>query len=409
MFRKQEKNRRSAAIFPIALAFAISATAMQSEAVAQDKKKAETKSLRAVSLLFRHSVISPKYKFPKVDADWPMGPRQLTAIGMRNLFMAGQALRKKYVEQLKLISPDYHVSETYVRASNADRSLQTAQMLVLGLYPLGTGPDPATYDPSLTAVPAPGRSFMPVPIHSVALENDKVLRPWTKVAGCVRYRKYVKQFPKSKLYQKLGNENAAFLKRIASITGVNEGKKTAEILYSINEISEPLHSMVHHRMPLPKGISNNDLAKMAALGDWNYHYQFLGKKVGRLTGGPFVEEVLNNFSNYIQSAGKARRFYLYSGHQRTVLGVDAALGIEQHRTQGKLFKGRVPPLGSHYAFELHEPSKGSYAVQVKFVSDGVEKVARIPGCDQDMCPVDTFRAAMADAISSDWAGECGKK
>lgn len=393
-----------ALVFPLIAAFSFSAVPI-GPAVAQVE---ESKSLRAVSLLFRHSVISPKYKFPKVEADWPMGPRQLTSIGMRSLYLAGQRLRKKYVEELKLISPSYHVSEVFVRASNADRSLQTAQMLVLGLFPLGTGPDPAAYDPNLTAVPAPGKSYMPVPIHSVALENDKVLRPWTKVAGCVRYRNYVKKFPGSKLYKKVGNEHSAFLNRVASITGVNEGKKASEILYSINEISEPLQSMVRHNMPLPKGITTTDLEKIAALGDWNYHYQFFGKQVGRLTGGPFVKEILDNFSGYIQSAGKSRRFFLYSGHQRTVLGVDAALGLEQFRAKGKLFEGRVPPLGSHYAFELHEPTRGAYAVQVKFVSDGKEKVARVPGCDQDMCPIDRFRSAVADRISSDWKRECSK-
>ncbi|MDA1325280.1 MAG: histidine phosphatase family protein [Proteobacteria bacterium] len=397
-------GRRAAQILPLLIVLPLAAVPI-APAGAQ---MTEAQSLRAVSLLFRHSVISPKYKFPKVDAEWPMGPSQLTAIGMRNLYVAGQDLRKKYVEELKLISPSYHMSEVYFRASNADRALQSAQMLALGLFPLGTGPNPATYDPNLTAVPAPENSYMPVPIHSVALENDKVLRPWTKVAGCVRYRDYVKQFPKSKLYKKIGNEHAAFLKRVASITGVNEGKKAAEILYAINEISEPLHSMVRHSMPLPKGITTADLSKMAELGDWNYHYQFLGKQVGRLTGGPFVEEVLNNFSTYVRTAGKSRRFFLYSGHQRTVLGVDAALGLESFRTKGKLFKGRVPPLGAHYAFELHEPSKGAYAVQVKFVTDGKEKIARIPGCDQDMCPIERFRSAVSDRIAGDWQGECGK-
>ena len=121
-----------------------------------------------------------------------------------------------------------------------------------------------------------------------------------------------------------------------------------------------------------------------------------------------MREVLNNFSNYIQTAGKSRRFFLYSAHQRTILGVEAALGIEKTRTTGKLFKGRVPPLGSHYAFELHETAKRSYAIQVKFVSDDKEKVVRIPGCDKDMCPVDSFRNAVSGAIASDWKAECGK-
>ena len=42
-------------------------------------------TLRAVSLLFRHGVISPKYNLPKAKAEWPMGFMQLTSIGMRDM------------------------------------------------------------------------------------------------------------------------------------------------------------------------------------------------------------------------------------------------------------------------------------------------------------------------------------
>jgi hypothetical protein len=87
-------------------------------------------SLRAAALLFRHSVISPKYTPPKVDT------KQLTAVGMRDMYQRGQELRRKYVDELGLISGTYQLDEVYVRASNADRSLQSAQMLVLGLFPL---------------------------------------------------------------------------------------------------------------------------------------------------------------------------------------------------------------------------------------------------------------------------------
>lgn len=381
----------------------ISAPAAVSFAADGDKA-----TLRAVNLLFRHGVISPKYNLPKAKAEWPMGFMQLTSIGMREMYERGQQLRRKYVDELGLISPAYHGNEVYVQASNTDRALQTAQMLVLGLYPLGTGPDPAKYNASLKAAPAPGQAFTPVPIHSVALTNDKVLRPWTGQANCQKYRKFVKSFPKSRLYNSVGKKHAAFLKRISAATGVSEGKSVARILYDVNEIYEPLSSMVAHGMKLPDGISADDMKKIRALADWNYHHQFLGKQVGRLTGGSFVKAVLDNFDSYILLRGKGRRFFLYSGHQRTLLGVDAALGIETARTKGELFEGRVPPLGSHYAFELHETTPNDFAVRVKQVSDDGEKVVQIPGCDGVMCPIETFRKAVAPVIPANWEQECGR-
>jgi len=382
-----------------------SVVAPTSIAFATDGDKA---TLRAVSLLFRHGVISPKYNLPKAKAEWPMGFMQLTSIGMREMYERGRQLRRKYVDELGLISPTYHGNEVYVRASNTDRALQTAQMLVLGLYPLGTGPDPAKYNASLKPAPAPGQAFTAVPIHSVALTNDKVLRPWTGQAKCTKYRKYVKSFPKSRLYKSVGKKNAKFLKRISSATGASQGESAARILYEVNEIYEPLSSMVAHGMPLPDGISAADLKKMSALADWNYHHQFLGKQVGRLTGGPFLKAVLDNFDSYVQLRRKGRRFFLYSGHQRTLLGVDAALGIETARTKGELFEGRVPPLGSHYAFELHETAPNSFAVRIKLVSDEEEKTVRIAGCNSDMCPLETFRKAVAPAIPENWEQECGR-
>ena len=174
----------------------------------------------------RHSVISPKYNPPKVKVDWPMGYKQLTAVGMRHMYEAGQALRRKYVTELALIAGRYKMPEVYVRSSNTDRALQSAQMLLLGLYPLGTGPNPSIYDKSLKAAPAPELAFTPVPIHAVALTNDSVMRPWTGKANCTKYRKYVKSLRRTPAYKKQAKKYKKFLKRMSAITGVNEGKKT---------------------------------------------------------------------------------------------------------------------------------------------------------------------------------------
>ena len=366
----------------------------------------EQATLRAAALLFRHSVISPKYSPPKVETEWPMGFKQLTAVGMRDMYQRGQDLRRKYVDELGLISGTYHLDEVYVRASNADRALQSAQMLILGLFPLGTGPDPSVYDSSLTAAPSPELSFTPVPIHSVALENDSVLRPWTGKAKCTKYRKYVKGLPKTALYRDQGQKYEDFLRRMSAITGVSEGERPAKILYEVNEIYEPLSANVLHNLALPEGITAEDMELMRQLADWNYHYQFIGKQVGRITGGPFVGEIAGLFHRFVETGGKAPKLSIYSGHQRTMLGLEAALGIETERTDGTLFKGRVPPLGSHYAFELHELAEGDYRVRLTFNSDEGSDAITIPGCDGEMCGLDNFMAVAREVVPDDWRKAC---
>jgi len=406
MYRLGRHTLRATKSAVTAIAIAAAVVAATGTATLAQNSGDQKDSLRAAALLFRHSVISPKYSPPKVDTEWPMGFKQLTAIGMRDMYERGQQLRKRYVDELGLISGNYHLDEVYVRASSTDRALQSAQMLILGLFPLGTGPDPSVYDSGLAAAPAPELAFTPVPIHSVALENDSVLRPWTGKANCTRYRKYVKGLSKTALYRDQGQKYEDFLRRMSGLTGVNEGEKPAKILYAVNEIYEPLSANLQHNLPLPEGISTEDMELMGALADWNYHYQFIGKQVGHITGGPFVGEIAGAFQRFVESDGKAPKLSIYSGHQRTMLGLEAALGIETERTDGTLFEGRVPPLGSHYAFELHEVADGEFAVRLTFNSNQSSSAITIPGCEGELCSLDSFMAVFREVAPNDWRKAC---
>lgn len=355
--------------------------------------KEDPGTLRSVALIYRHGVISPKYNMPKVPAHWPMGFKQLTEIGQRQMYEEGQALRRKYVEEAGFIDGQYKASEVYVRASRTDRSVQTAQMLVRGLYSAAG----STQDPAST----------PVRIQTAPLHSDPVLRPWTGKAKCMKYRNFVKSLPNTELYRKQGEKHRDFLFRMAAATGVNEGAPPAKILYEVNEIYEPISALVLHKKPFPEAISDDDLAKLRGLADWNYHHQFLGKGVGRLTGGSFIGEVIKNFAQVIEGGAEGRKLYLYSGHQRTVLGIEAALGIETARTEGPLFHGRVPPLTSHYAFELYETSEGKFAIRLKFVFGEDERIVPIPDCDGQMCPFERFADLMSKVVPDNWRQACG--
>jgi acid phosphatase len=371
-----------------------------------DTTASDAESLRAVTLLFRHSIVSPKFTAPKLKAEWPMGLRQLTALGIREMYDTGQDLRRKYVDDLGFVSGSYKPSEIYVRGSNTDRSLQSAQLLMLGLFPLGTGPDRAAYGKSLEPAPAAGLAFNPVPVHSVALADDWVLRPYTGKANCKRYKKFVKALPKTKLYREQGEKYRDLLRRASSATGMYENEDPNKILYSINEINEVLGASVQHNFPVPPEISDQDLRMIAELSDWNYHHQFLGKGVGKLMGGGFLSELVGNFTAVAKGDPRGRKFSLYAGHQRTVLGVEAALGIETARTTSPLFGGRVPPPATYYAFELHEPTKGAFAVRLRFNAKDGEQVVPIPGCKGQICAFDDFVGMASEMVPENWREAC---
>lgn len=72
--------------------------------------------------------------------DWIKGRRYiLTEAGMRQHYILGQMLRKRYIDEKKLLSEHYTPEELLVNASYSTRTLVSAQSQITGLYNLGTG------------------------------------------------------------------------------------------------------------------------------------------------------------------------------------------------------------------------------------------------------------------------------
>ena len=70
-------------------------------------------------------------------------------------------------------------------------------------------------------------------------------------------------------------------------------------------------------------------------------------------------------------------------------------------------RGRIAPLASHYAFELHEVNDGDFAVRTKFFSHKGEMDVEVPGCDGLMCPLPRFAKVLAEVVPKDWRQACG--
>lgn len=81
-----------------------------------------------------------------------IGQNELTGVGLRQSFLIGYRDKLRYIEEKELISKEYDPREILVHASENNRTLMSANALLHGLYPPGTGP---TIDPSLVdrAVP----------------------------------------------------------------------------------------------------------------------------------------------------------------------------------------------------------------------------------------------------------------
>lgn len=129
---------------------------------------AEDTLIFAVDII-RHGDRTPIVPLGSVNYQWQEGPGQLTAEGMQQEYKMGLLFRKKYVEQEHLLPDHYEPGTMYVRSTDYDRTLMSAQSLLMGLYPPGTGPN------SSDSIPALPHAFQPIPIFSAPSKSDEVI------------------------------------------------------------------------------------------------------------------------------------------------------------------------------------------------------------------------------------------
>ena len=65
---------------------------------------------------------------------------ELSEVGKRMLYLLGVKVRKRYVEEYRLLSEKYNPQEIYIRSTDVNRTIESIESFLQGLYPNGTGP-----------------------------------------------------------------------------------------------------------------------------------------------------------------------------------------------------------------------------------------------------------------------------
>uniref|UniRef100_H2ZM94 acid phosphatase n=1 Tax=Ciona savignyi TaxID=51511 RepID=H2ZM94_CIOSA len=118
----------------------------------------EENELIFANLIWRHGARSPVRSYPTNPYNnkpvWPQGFGQLTQVGMRQEYALGRYFRERYKH---LLSSQYNRSEIYIRSTDYDRTLMSAQSNMAGLFP----PEGRQqWNGSST-------NWQPIPIHTV--------------------------------------------------------------------------------------------------------------------------------------------------------------------------------------------------------------------------------------------------
>jgi len=336
----------------------------------------ELDGLKMVHLLYRHGDRTPCGGYPtdpyKDRSNWPVGPGQLTSVGKRMHFELGQWLRKRYDG---FLSSNYSEEEIYVRSTDVDRTLMSAQANLAGLYP-----------PSGYWVWNPDIPWQPIPVHTVPQQWDNLLS--NHHTQCPRLNHMREQLWESQYMKSLYEDNKDLFDYISKHSGFDI--KTVEKLDWVYD-SLLIETLYNKTLPswtqsVFPGGKFEELRNIVFLMDSFDH------EMARLQAGPFLSEVVGHYDD-----SSSKKVYMYSAHDTTVSYVLNTLGI---------YDGLAPPYASAVLFELYSMATGPH-VKISYRNDTSMPpyILTIPGCTQ-LCPLHTFKQLTHSTRPQHWDKEC---
>uniref|UniRef100_A0A914IAN6 Acid phosphatase n=1 Tax=Globodera rostochiensis TaxID=31243 RepID=A0A914IAN6_GLORO len=277
-------------------------------------QKTELETLKFVHVLWRHGVRTPAIEMAKEPREWKQGLGELTTKGMGQLFRLGQWIRRRY--DGGFLSPEYNNYELYVRSSDFNRTLMSAQALLAGLYPPRTN---KTFTPDL--------NWQPFPVHTEPREIDRVIFDGTNCDAMVAEEQSVFNSAEVKAIER---SNIEFLSFLAAQSGF---ERMPLPLREMRYVFDPI-TCIHlngEGKELPKWANASVIDRIWQLNDISSAYLYNTTKMARFRAGVLFTEILERMKSIQNGFGakydSRQRMHAYSAHDTTLAGVLAAFGI----------------------------------------------------------------------------------
>jgi lysosomal acid phosphatase len=337
---------------------------------AQSPVLAENQLKFAVTII-RHGDRTPTDALPRDPHTWKIGLGELTPLGMNQQYELGKLMRKRYTRDNKLLEPSYVNGSIYARSTDFNRTVQSLECFLTGLYPLGTGPKLNNGD---SALPAAAQC---IPFRTLPLKQDDLLL--AKDANIDTYNEMCRKYVYSQPGWKAKEEE---YKNSFPDWSSKLGEKFTT-LTQLMPVGDNLNVRKRNGVAMPPQLSEEDQKKIIYLGEWCQAQQIKPKVMGDFFGSALLNNIREKMNE--AAAGKTEcRYVLYSGHDTTLLPVLSALGVPLNIN---------PPYASHIDFELYSDN-GQYTVEVFFNNEPLVLTGSDP-----VCTLEEFNRIADEAVA----------
>lgn len=348
----------------------------------------------------RHGARGPIGEYTFEDGLWPWGLGQLTPTGARMHYLNGYQFRRRYIVQHQLFGPFYDPEEVYIRSTDVNRTLMSAQSQLYGLFP--DGPSLRTPELNVTAVPpiqienlynithglgqsALLKNYQPLPIYTEQKQLDHLLQGYSG-AVCPRMNEILAEVANQTEYktrEKSYVDN--FQAELMQLTGTN---------YSFvngGYVGDTMLCNQYEGYPQPFTTDEGLYNELTGINNYTLNMPYTNE--GMILGcSEFFKRVSQTFNDTI-SGSTSLKFSFYSAHDTTLTAFLNCLGVPV---------GYQPPFASTLLFELWKQENGHL---VKVIFNDFEMM--LPGCGYSSpCPIDTFNTMLMSKTTPDIEKAC---
>jgi len=340
--------------------------------------------LLQVNLLFRHGDRSPTKTFPTdvyQEGFWPRGWGQLSKKGQLRHLQLGKFLRKNYGD---FLAPFYNPEEIYIRSTDVDRTLMSAQSNLAGLFP-----------PHLNETwSADIAGWQPLPVHTVPHKSDMLL---VRGNNCPRYQNMQHDVWVKNPVPEVVTENTKYKDLWDT---VRKGAGVTDTIENMWYIPDSIKIEYLNNLTLPAWVTPSIFDHLMSFKDLGFQMMVYNRSMARLAGGNLLKKIQSNMKAKIEKESK-RKMFMYSAHDDTVAPLLAALGV---------YNNLAPPYASCVLVELWQDVSNGYYVRVLYRNDTsiVPKnplLLTIPGCAEN-CSWSDFLKTTKESIPVDYEAEC---
>lgn len=343
----------------------------------------EISQLRHVHVIFRHGDRGPMHIFPtdsnKIDK-WPDGLGQLTSKGIKEHFQLGLWLRKRYHD---FLGNDMNYSLIYVRSTDIDRALMSAESNLAGLF----------YNYSREVID--GLKWHPYPIHTVDAKSDVLL---LAKDTCPIYEDLCMKLYDDEYFRNKFQPYQSTLDMLRIKTGMH-----ALTFYATWKIYDTLFCEKQHNLTVDDWVTDDIWKKLEEINNLNWELQNYGR-LSRLTGGFLLRTIVRNLTWLAEPdpslTHNRSKMIMYSGHDIDIAPLATLLGV---------FDNIQPSYTACILIELHYIPSGvddKWAVRVIYKnytdSSGSTYIPSriVPGCPSTLCPLNRFLKLMKTKFMS---------